>query len=459
MTTSSRPVKTLLACLLSALVVAPTVAPLPVFAQTQTQELDRIAAVVNEDVVLRSELDRAVANIRSQYAGKENQLPPQDVLERQVLERLILTKLQVARAQETGIRVNDEEVDQAIAAVAQQNGVSVDQLRQRVTADGSSYADFRTSIREELLLQRLRQRFAQSRVNVSEAEIESALAASAKSGKQYHLAHILVSLPDGATAEQIETAQKKVDGIKALIGRGEMDFKAAAVRYSDSPNALEGGDLGWRAADEIPSAFAALVNGLQPGQVTDPIRGPSGFQLLQLVEVRDASSAPAQMVTQYHGRHILIRVGGGKTDDQAHAEADTLAARLAGGADFAELAKANSQDQNSAGKGGDLGWFTADEFGPEFRAQVTLLNDNGISKPFRTQAGWHVLQRLGSRESNVGDQNRRAQVAETLGRRKLEDQWNLYLRELRGEAYVDVRVGAAAPATAPATPPAPASGG
>ncbi|GAB1594393.1 peptidylprolyl isomerase [Lysobacter claricitrinus] len=465
MKTTSRPVKTLLACLLSATLLAPAFVPLTAVAQQQSQTLDRIAAVVNEDVVLRSELDRAVANIRSQYAGKENQLPPNDVLERQVLERLILSKLQVARAEETGIRVNDEEVDQAIAAVAQQNNVGVEQLRQRVTADGSTYADFRASIREELLMQRLRQRFAQSRVNVSEAEIESAMAATAQTGKQYHLAHILVSLPDGATAEQIDTAQKKIDGIKGLIDRGELDFQAAAVRYSDSPNALEGGDLGWRAADEIPNAFAQLVNNLQPGQVTAPIRGPSGFQLLRLVEVRDASQGPAQMVTQYHGRHILIRIGDGKTDDQARAEAETLAARLAGGADFAELAKANSQDQNSAARGGDLGWFTADEFGPEFRSQVTLLGDNQVSKPFRTQAGWHVLQRLGTREANVGDQNRRAQVAETLGRRKLEDQWNLYLRELRGEAYVDVRVGAQAtpaPAAAPATtpaPPAPASGG
>ncbi|GGZ52095.1 chaperone SurA [Lysobacter xinjiangensis] len=455
MTTSSRPVKTLLACLLTASLLAPAVAPLPVHAQQQARELDRIAAVVNEDVVLRSELDRAVANIRAQYADRAGQLPPDDVLERQVLERLVLTKLQVARAQETGIRVNDEELDQAIAAIAQQNGATVAQLRQRVTSDGSTFDEFRASIREEMLLQRLRQRFAQGRINVSEAEIEAAMAATAATGQQFHLAHILVALPEGATPEQIATAQKKIEGVKALIDKGEMDFAAAAVRYSDSPNALEGGDLGWRSSDEIPSAFARLVQNMQPGQVTDPIRGPSGFQLLRVVEVRDASQAPAQMVTQYHGRHILIRVGEGKSDDQARAEAETLAARLAGGADFAELARASSQDQNSAARGGDLGWFTPEEFGPEFGAQVTLLQDNQVSKPFRTQAGWHVLQRLGTRQANVGDANKRAQVAETIGRRKLEDEWNRFLRELRGEAYVDMRVGNASTTTnAPATPAA-----
>ncbi|GAB6196142.1 peptidylprolyl isomerase [Lysobacter xanthus] len=448
MKTSSRPVKTLLACLLSATLAAPLAAPLTAAAQQQAQELDRIVAVVNENVVLRSELDRAIANIRSQYAGKEGQLPPLDVLQKQVLERLVLNRLQVARAEETGIRVNDEEVDQAVAGIAQQNGSTPAQLRARVTADGSTYEEFRTSVREELMLQRLRQRFAQGRINVTDAEIDAAVAATATSGKQYHLAHILVALPDGATPEQIATAQKKAEGIRALLDRGEMEFSAAAVRYSDSPNALEGGDLGWRGGDEIPAAFARLVQNLQPGQVSDPIRGPSGFQLLRVVEVRDGSSAPSQMVTQYHGRHILIRVGNGKTDDQARAEAETLAARLAGGADFAELARSGSQDQNSAGKGGDLGWFAAEDFGPEFGAQVTLLQDNQVSKPFRTQAGWHILQRLETRQADAGAQSRRAQVAETIGRRKLEDEWNRYLRELRGEAYVDVRLGTTAAAAA-----------
>lgn len=438
----SRPMKSLLACLLSALLVAPAAIPFTALAQ-EVQPIDRIAAVVNEDVVLQSELDRAVANIRQQYAGRENQLPPDDVLTRQVLERLVLIKLQVARAVDSGLRVSDQELEQAIAGIAQQNGVGIDALRQRVTSDGTSFAQFRNSVRDELLVQRLRQRFAQTRVNVSEAEIDAALKASqASTGSQYHLAHILVALPEGATPEQIATAQRKIEGIKGLIDRGELDFEAAAVRYSDSPNALEGGDLGWRGGNEIPPAFAAMVGQMQPGQVTQPIRGASGFQIVKLVDVRDASEAPAQTVTQYHGRHILVRVDDDTTDEQALARARTIAARLAGGADFAEIARAQSEDQSSQTRGGDLGWFTATEFGPEFGREITALADNQVSAPFRTQAGWHVLQRLGSRQTAAGDSARRAQVAETIGRRKLEDEWNRYLGELRGEAYVDVRIGA-----------------
>ena len=448
--TASRPMKTLLACLLSAMVAAPVAVPTLAVAQ-ELQPIDRIAAVVNEDVILRSELDRAVANIRAQYAGRAEQLPPTDVLERQVLERLVLVRLQVARAQETGVRVADEELEQAIAGIAQQNGIPVDALRQRVTSDGSTFTEFRNSVRDELLIQRLRQRFAQSRVNVSEAEIEAALTASAAQGQQFRLAHILVALPEGATPEQIATAQKKIEGVKGLIDRGEMDFAAAAVRYSDSPNALEGGDLGWRGADEIPGAFARLVRDMQPGQVTDAIRGPSGFQLLKLVEVRDAAQAGAQMVTQYNARHILVRVDADTTEAQAEAKVRTIAARIAGGAAFADVARADSEDQSSRTRGGDLGWFTADQFGPDFGQRVASLSDQQVSEPFRTEAGWHVVQRLGTRQADAGNDQRRAQVAETIGRRKLEDEWNRFLRELRGEAFVDVRGAASAQAT-PAAP-------
>lgn len=452
--------KKLLACVLAA---GALYASAPLLGATATaqelQPIDRIAAVVDESVILRSELDRAVNNILAQYAGREGQLPPRDVLERQVMERLILVKLQVGRAQETGVRVTDQEIDQAIASIAQQNGATPEQLRQQVTRDGTSYPEFRNSIREELLIQRLRQRFAQSRISVSEAEVDAALSAQQNSGTQYHLAHILVSLPEGATPEQIATAQKKIEGVKTLIDSGEMDFSAAAVRYSDSPNALEGGDLGWRGMNEIPSAFSDLMRAMSPGQVTAPIRGPSGFQLLKLVEVRDASQAAPTMVTQYHARHLLIRVDDDNPDTQARATAETLRARIAGGADFAQIARESSEDPSSQGKGGDLGWFTQDQYGPDFGGQVVALEDGQLSQPIRTQAGWHIVERLGARQTDVGDDNRRAQVRETIGRRKLEDEWNRFLREMRGEAFVDVRGKTAepAPGTEPAT--APATGG
>jgi len=203
---------------------------------------------------------------------------------------------------------------------------------------------------------------------------------------------------------------------------------------------------------------------MKPGQVSAPLRGPSGFQLLKLVETRDAAQGDARMVTEIQARHILIRINDTASDAQAKAKADTLAARIAGGADFAQLARDESQDPNSQGKGGDLGWFTQEAFGPDFGGQVAALQDNQVSPPFRTDAGWHIVQRLGSRQSNATDQTRRAQVGETIGRRKLEDEWNRFLRELRGEAYVDLRTATAdgttdstPPATVPA--PAPASGG
>jgi len=423
----------------------------PATAQAQQlQPVDRIAAVVDEDVILRSELDRALANVISQYAGRQEQLPPRDVLEKQVLERLILIRLQVARASSTGVRVSDQEVDAAVANIAQQGGVGEQQLRQQLARDGVSFTDFRASLRDELTVQRLRQRFAQGRIVVSDAEVDAALAAQAATGTQYRLSHILVGVPDGATPEQIAKGQQKIDGIKALIDKREMDFAAAAVRYSDSPNALEGGDLGWRSLDEIPTAFADPVRGLSPGQVVGPIRGPSGFQLLRLVEVRDAALAGPRLVTQYQARHILVRIDEDTSETQAKARIDTLRARLAGGADFVAVARESSEDLNTNGTGGDLGWFAQDAFGPEFGAQVAGLADGQVSAPFSTQAGWHVVQRIGSRQADVANDSQRAQVRETIGRRKLEDDYARFLRELRGEAYIDLRAGAGAtPATTP----------
>ncbi len=421
----------------------------------QSQPLDRIVAVVDEDVILQSELDRAGRNIRAQYANRQDQLPPPDVLRRQVLERLILVRLQVARAAETGVRVGDEEVDATVANIAQQNKTTPEQMRAQLAQQGQSFTDFRNSLRDELTIQRMRQRFAQTRISVTDAEVAAALAAQANGGPQFRLAHLVVALPESPTPEQIAAAQTKIDGVKALIDKGEMDFAAAAVRYSDSPNALEGGDLGWRSLDEIPAAFAATIHDMKVGQIIGPSRGPSGFQLLKLVDTRDASQGAPQMVTQFHVRHLLVRTGESVSEEQAKAKIDTLRARLAGGADFATVAQSGSDDANSAGKGGDLGWFTQDAFGPTFGTQVAALQDGQVSAPFKSEAGWHIVQRIGSRQADVGDENRRAQVRETIGQRKLEEEWNRYQRELRNEAYVDLRTGDAAPGTTPAVPPAP----
>ncbi len=439
--------KTRIAFLCAALLFAASA-----FAQ-QIQPLERIVAVVDEDVILQSELNRAVANILAQYADRQAQLPPRPVLERQVLERLVLVKLQTARAAETGVRVGEAEVDAAVSSIAQQNNLSPDQLRQQLARDGMSIEDFRASLRDEIVIQRMRQRFAQGRISVSDAEVDAAMSARA-GATQYSLAHILVALPEGATPEQIATGQQKIEGIMGLLDRGEMDFPSAAVRYSDSPNALEGGALGWRSLDEIPVAFANAIRSMSPGDVIGPIRGPSGFQLLHLVETREGATAGGATVTQYNARHILVRPAEGAAGDgDAKARIDTLRARIAGGADFQDVAREHSDDTVSKAEGGELGWFTQDEFGPEFGGQVATLEDGQVSAPFKTQAGWHIVQRVASRQTNVDDENRRAQVRESIGQRKLEDEWDRYVREMRGEAYVDIP-GGSDNSTSP-----PASGG
>jgi len=421
-----------------ALLLAVTLAfaPLTLHAQAQqTQPIDRIAAVVNEEVILQSELDRAIANITAQYASNPGQLPPPEVLAKQVLERLILTRLQVARAQESGIRVNDQEIEQAAAGIAQQNGMTLDQLQVQVAKDGLSMTDFRNTLRDEITIQRMKQSFAQGRISVSEAEVNAALAQqqNAGGGAQYRLAHILVALPEGATPEQIATGQTKIDGIKKVIESGEMDFAAAAVRYSDSPNALEGGDLGWRPESEIPPAFVQTVKTMQPGQIIGPLRGGSGFQLIRLVDTRTAPAA--SQVTQYHVRHILV------TGDDAAAEAklNTVRARVAGGADFATLAKEESQDPNTKDKGGELGWLTVDAFGPDLGPRIAAMQDGEMTQPIKTPSGWHLIQIVGRRQNAAGDDQQRAAMRETIGRRKLEDEYTRFLQEMRGDAYVDIR--------------------
>ncbi|MDR1076504.1 MAG: peptidylprolyl isomerase [Xanthomonadaceae bacterium] len=431
-------IKRLIPNALAALLLAVSIPAPTAFAQP----IDRIAAVVNEDVILQSEMDRAMQNILQQYAGQEHQLPPRAVFERQLLDRLIMVKLQVAQAQNNGIRVSDQELNQAVASIAQQNNTTVDGLAQRLQQDGLSMSDFRDSVRDEIMIQRLRANYAQTRISVSEGEIDAALSQQTQNSTQYHLAHILVALPDGATPEQIAAGQQKVDGIKQLVDSGEMDFAAAAARYSESPNALEGGDLGWRSPDEIPSAFSDLVKNMKAGDVTAPVRGASGFQLLKLIEIRDSNAGGApQHLTEYDARHILIRVNDMQSEAAGKTKIDAIRARIAGGASFRDVARETSEDTGSRGQGGDLGWFPANAYGADFGNQIASLSDGEVSQPFRTEAGWHIVQRIGSRQSDVSNEARRAEIRETIGRRKLEEEYGRYIQELRSEAYVSYRIG------------------
>ena len=355
--------------------------------------MDRIAAVVNEDVILRSELDRAVANIRAQYAGKEDQLPPPEVLERQVLERLILMRLQLARAKEAGITASDEEIENALNGVAQQNNMSVDQLRAaprrgRHVVQRIPQQPGRRDHHPEL-----RQSFAQGRINVSEAEVDAALATAAARPPAASSSTWRTSWSTRPTAPRPNRwppAQKKIEGVKGLIDKGEMTFSAAAVRYSDSPNALEGGDLGWRGQNEIPPAFLASIQQMQPGQIIGPDPRPQRVPVAATGRNARCQAADAgEQVTQFQARQILVKVDDKTDDAAAKAKIETLRARIAGGADFAKLATENSDDVTTKRRGGDLGWLTGRYLRHRLtRMQVAALDDQGVSAPFKTDAGW-----------------------------------------------------------------------
>lgn len=411
-------------------------APASAVAQATTP-VDSIVAVVDEDVILRSELDRAVSNILAQYADQPGQLPPRNVLERQVLDRLVLMRLQLVRAQETGIRIADGELSQAIQSVAARNRMTQEQLQQRLAADGLGYEEFRNSLREEMLIERLRQRFIQSRVQVSETEIDQLLAVRAVGGPEVRLANIVVGLPDAATPDQVATAEQKIQGIRDVILSGELDFRAAAIRYSDAQNALEGGDIGWRGLDAIPPAFVGMIQSMKPGDVSQPVRGPSGYQLIQLVDTREASQ---QTVTEFNAQGILVRVTPTLPAEAARQKVESVHARLVAGEDFATVARAISDDTLTRADGGDMGWFPINAWGSAIGNALQTLADGQLSQPFQSEVGWHIVQRLGTREQDVTEQNRRNQARELIVQRKSEEEFERFLRQIRSEAYVDSRL-------------------
>jgi peptidyl-prolyl cis-trans isomerase SurA len=424
-------------CLL--LVAAAIAAPNARAQALSLDPIDGIVAVVDEDVILRSELDRAVANIRQQFADRTDQLPPPEVLEKQVLERLITMRLQLQRAESAGVRISDLELEQAISRIAEQNKISIEQLRTQLAADGVSYDEFRVQLREEMTAQRMRQSLVQSRVSVSETEVDIALASDSLKRGQVNIGLILVAVPDGADSEQLATAKTKIDGIKSLIDRGEMEFSAAAIRYSDHQTALEGGNLGWRSFDEIPPLFANLVQGMKVGEVSQAVRGPSGYSLIKLIETRETGE---QSITEYHARGILVRITEVVTTEKAQEKAQALYARLLAGEDFAKIAKEASDDSVTRNQGGDMGWFQAQAWGTVIGEKLLTLNDGQLSEPFSSEAGWHILERLGKREQDITDEAQRNAARETIGRRKADEEFERFLRQLRDEAYIENRLAA-----------------
>jgi peptidyl-prolyl cis-trans isomerase SurA len=426
---------------LSLLAIACSIAP-QVHAQlmapaTAAKPLDQIVAIVEESVILQSELDEAVRSVQQQYASNPGQLPPQNVLERQVLDRLILMKLQVQRANDQNIHVSEADIDAAAANVAAQNKMAPEQLRAAVEQSGQSYAGFRRQLSEQITAQKLHESVVHDSVNVTDAEVTNLLNSPSYKAGEVHLAHIQISVPSGGSASDIAQAQAKAEQAEAAI-KGGMDFNAAAIRYSDASDALEGGDLGWRRSDEVPPAFIDAIISMKPGQVTDPLRGPTGFHILKLVDQRQPGK---QMVVEFHARQILIKPSELVTPAQAELKAQDMYQRITvKKEDFTKLAKENSKDDTTANAGGDMGWFPQQAWGSAIATHIGALKDDEVSQPFQTEAGWIVMQRLGTRESDRTEELSRDQARQAIGTRKADQAYEDYLRELRSSSYVEVVV-------------------
>ena len=423
--------------LLAFAIMLPVHAQLLPTAAPANQMLDRIVAVVNDDVILQSDLDESVQAIQQQYAGKDGQLPPMNVLKRQLLSRLILMHLQVQKAQEQGVTISNADVDRAVQGVAQQNKMTPEQLRAAVQQQGSSFAAFRQQLADQITVQRLHQSVVQSSVSVTDSEIDNLLSSPNYKAGEVHLAHIQITIPSGADAAAIQASQAKADKALAAINGG-MDFNAAAIRYSDAADALDGGDLGWRRMDEIPAAFADMVEKMQPGQVSQAMRGPTGFHIIKLIGQRKGDR---KMVTEVHARQILIKPSELLTSAQAQQKAQDLYNRIVNKhEDFAALAKEYSKDDTTANLGGDMGWFKSDAWGQAIASKLAELKDGEVSQPFQTEAGWHILKRVGERQSDQTVKIERDEARQAIGNRKSEQVYDDYLRDLRSNAYIHILV-------------------
>lgn len=400
--------------------------------------LDTIVAIVDDDIITRSELDAALATIEQQARQGNNPLPPQNVLERQVLDRLILNLLQRRAVERNGIVVDDQTVNAALEDIARQNNLTLSQLRETIEQEGFSFAKFREDIRQEISITRLRQRVVESRIQVSEQEVNNLLtgAQTNQGDREYHIAQILIALPEGTDEEQLDAARAKVQEVLEQLRQGA-DFQGLAMTVSDGRQALEGGDLGWRKADQLPTLFAEVVPRLQPGQISDPIRSPSGFHIVKLLEVKGEQR---QMITQTHPRHILIKTSEVVSDEDALLHLQRLRERIVNGEDFGELARAHSNDPASAVQGGDLGWLSPGEVAQQFEEKMNALQPGEISEPFKTPFGWHIVQVLERRRHDSTIEAQRTAAHEALFKRKSEEEWDQWLRRLRDEAYVEVRL-------------------
>jgi peptidyl-prolyl cis-trans isomerase SurA len=402
--------------------------------------LDRVIAIVNEGIVMQSQLDTQSTLIEDRLREQGSQLPPADVIRQQVLERLILQEIQVQRAGRLGVQVPDEMLNEALRDVATRNNIPFEQMPVALEAQGVDYASYREEMRREIMLSMLRQRDVYPRIYVSPRELDQALERDAgQSGvnTEFDVSHILLSLPESATAEEMAKVEDLARDIRRRADQGE-DFGQLALAYSKAQSALERGKLGWRRMSQLPQFIADVVAKLEPGQVGDPVRTPTGFHLVRLDGTRGGESGPV-LVEQIHARHILMRPNEVQDDATTRQRLGALRDRILAGEDFGALASVTSEDPGSATRGGDLGWAVPGTYDPQFEETLAKLAENEISEPFRTQFGWHIVQLLGKRTHDQSDELRRQRVLSALRESKVDEETELWLRRLRDEAYVEIR--------------------
>ena len=408
-------------------------------AAARAEPLDRIVAVVNDGVVLQSELDRALQMGRKQLADRNIALPPEEVLRTQVLERLLLTRVQTQRAQEAGIRVDDRELNEVLGGIAAQNKMSLAQFAVAVRKEGMDYLALREQVRDEVTINRLRAREIEHRVLVTDQDIALFLANRNRLDQsEYRVSHILVAVADGAATAARAKARAKAEALLKRIQAGE-DFAQIAIANSDGQQALAGGDLDWRPGANLPELFATAVQTLKPGELAPLLENASGFHLLKLTDQRGGEERKS--ITETHAQHVLLQPNALRNEEQTKQEARQIHDRVARGEDLGEIAKKVSDDTGSKATGGDLGWQPAGVFTPEFEQAIDALKPGQLGAPFRSSFGWHVVKVLERRTRDATDETRRARARAAIQNRKAAEEYDMWLRRLRAEAYVEIRLG------------------
>lgn len=414
---------------------------LPAMASAQNAVLvDRIVAVVNKEVITYSELDEAVAGAERQLRRQNTQAPARPVLERQMLERLILDKAQLQMAREIGVRVDELQLDRAVQRIAQNNNLALADFRRALERDGVPFDAWREDLREQIILNRLREREVSDRIQVSDSEIELFLEEmkTNPARTEYNLAHVLVRIPEQAGPEAIGAARARAEKAQAEARAGA-DFGRIAASYSDAPDALNGGALGWRTQDRLPALFAGALGSMKGGEVSEVLRSPAGFHVLKLLERRDAAGGDAP-VTQTRVRHILIRTNEVVSESEARRRLQDIRERVVNGqVQFADMARVHSDDASS-GRGGELDWVYPGDTVPDFERAMQELKVGEISQPVRTPFGYHLVQVLERRAAYVSPERRRLQARQALRERKSDEAFQEWLRQVRDRAYVELRL-------------------